>query len=84
MLQREVSLWIGSGGPAPQENLTRPEIVSAYNLGMELTAKPSQCVSLSQRPQALFEEVRLSHDSTWLLTTSTAAGVSGLTWPFYY
>ena len=66
--------------PAPQEN-SEFEIVSACNLGVELTAKHSQCVSLSQRAQALFGEVRLSRDSTWLLTMSTAAGVSGLTWP---
>ena len=68
-------------GACPQ-NFTAPEIVSACNLGMELTTKP--IVSVSQYRQALFGEVRLSHDSTWLLTRSTAAGVSGLTWSFYY
>ena len=78
---------LGLGGLPPRKipNLTLPEIVSACNhacLGMELTTKPSQCVSLSQRPQVLLGEVRLSHDSA--ATTSTAAGVSGLTLPFYY
>ena len=64
-------------GPAPQ-NLTLQSWDATYHQTY------SQCVSLSQRPQVLFGEVRLSHDSTWLLTMSTAAGVSGLTWPFYY
>ena len=90
MLQREVSVWIGSGGTASKENSEFDTMhlrlfpCNFACLGMELTAIPSQCVSLSQCPQVPFGEVWLSHDSTWLLTMSTAAGVSGLTWAFYY
>ena len=69
-------------GACPQ-NLTPPEIIFACNLGMELTTKP--IVSVSHCLNTLHGSGKCDSamtPCTWLLTTSTAAGVSGLTWPF--
>ena len=77
----------GGGGGKPLRkisNLTPPEIVSGAILGWNLQPNLASVPQWSQCHQVLLGEVWLSHDSTWLLATSTAAEVSGQTWQFYY
>ena len=75
-------------GPAPQENLTPPEIINflhailhvlGWNLPPNLTSV-SHCLNALKRCLGKCDSAMIP--CTWLLTTSTAAaGVSG---PFYY